>query len=115
MYLVDQSVPAEAEHEQLENGGVEKGGIFHQPTLVLHHLQILFFSFFSFLINNVEQRTHRGDLKSGEANQSRAYDELSQSEHVYDPFQSVREPVNRLIFIFMERFFIREKISASID
>lgn len=40
---------------------------------------------------------YRGDLKSGEANQSRAYDELAQSEQVYDPFQSVRESVNRLI------------------
>lgn len=107
-YLVDQPVPTEAEHEQLENGRVEKGGIFHQTTLVLHHLQVLFSSFlfsFLFLSDNVI-RTHRGDLKSGEANQSRAYDELSQSEQVYDPFQSVREPVNRFISISISHLYI---------
>lgn len=58
-----------------------------------------YFFLFLFLSENkaVEEEPYRGDLKSGEANQSSAYDELAQSEQVYDPFQSVREPVNRLI------------------
>lgn len=65
-----------------------------------------YFFFFSLSIRqrlNIDratsERTHRGDLKSREANQSCTYDELSQSEYVYDPFQSVREPVNRFDFV----------------
>lgn len=42
-HLMDQMVPAEAEHEQLEDGGVQEGRIFHQPSLVLHHLERLLF------------------------------------------------------------------------
>ena len=45
-HLVHQAVPTEAEHEQLENRRVQEGRIFHQATLVLHHLETLLFFFF---------------------------------------------------------------------
>lgn len=73
---------------------------------------VIFFFFFSHqktLNKAIEEEVYRGDLKSGETNQSSAYDELAQSEQVYDPFQSVREPVNRLISTWND-FVISENI-----
>ena len=103
-HLVHQAVSTEAEHEQLENRRVQEDQIFHQATLVLHHLEMVIF----FFINNAStrkqiERTHRGNLESREAEHPGANDELPQSQNIYYPLQCICVPANRLFHLDVKR------------
>lgn len=52
------------------------------------------------------ERTHRGNLESREADQTGASDELPQSQNIYDPFQCICVPANRLFHANVEQYIL---------